>query len=265
MYLDYWKLKLMPFDNSADARFFYESSGHQEAVTRLLFAIQTHKAVAMLTGDYGTGKTMVCETVIKKIPPNQFKTAFITNPRMDAIDLTREIAYQLGQEIMSRSTYDVLHDFNNLLDRNASTGRHCVAMLDESQHVMNTSILEDLRLLLNHQVNGRFLLTLVFVGQTEFGDMIKAIPQMMQRIGLKFHIPNLQTEEIRAYMTQRLQTAGGKIEIFDDAAIQEIGRISKGNPREINALCDLCLLIGALTAKPQIRIDEVHEAVRERT
>lgn len=264
MYLDHWKLKLMPFENSSDARFFYESFGHQEAVTRLLFAIQTHKAVAMLTGDYGTGKTMVCETVLKKIPPNQFKTAYITNPRMDAIDLTREIAYQLGQEIMSRSTYDVLHEFNNLLDRSFATGRHCVAVLDESQHVMNISILEDLRLLLNHQAGGHFLLTLVFVGQTEFGDMIKAVPQMAQRIGLKFHIPNLQPEEVRAYITQRLQTSGGGLEIFEDAAIQEIGRISKGNPREINALCDLCLLIGALTSKPQVRVDEVQEAARER-
>lgn len=87
---------------------------------------------------------------------------------------------------------------------------------------------------------------------------------MMQRIGLKFHIPNLQTEEVRAYINQRLQTAQGNIEIFDDAAIQKIGRISKGNPREINALCDLCLLVGALTGKPRIRIDEVQEASRER-
>jgi general secretion pathway protein A len=264
MYQDYWQLEMMPFDNAPDHRFFFESKGHQEAITRISFGIQTRKAIVLLTGDYGIGKTVVCETVINQLSPTQYKVAFITNPRMDAIDLTREITYQLGEDISSRSSYDVLHALNNLLERHASTGKHCAVIVDEAQVVLDSMILEDLRLLLNKQMNGRFLMTLVLVGQTELGDRLRALPQMVQRIGLKFHIPHLQPDEVPAYIKHRWTKAGGKQEVFTPEAISEIARISKGNPRDINALCDLTLLIGALTKKDKIGIAEVQEAARER-
>jgi general secretion pathway protein A len=264
MYLDYWKLQSMPFDNAPDHRFFFESKGHQEAITRLMFGIQTRKAIVLLTGDYGIGKTVVCETVVSQLPPTQYKVAFITNPRMDAIDLTREITFQLGEDVSSRSTYDVLHVLNNLLDRHASTGKHCAVVVDEAQVVLDNMILEDLRLLLNKQAGGRFLMSLVLVGQTELGDRLRTVPQLVQRIGLKFHIPHLQADEVPSYMEHRLRIAGGGIDIFDPVAIQEIAKVSKGNPREINAICDLCLLVGALTHKDRIRLDEVTEARKER-
>ena len=264
MYTEYWNLTAMPFDNAADSAFFFQSSGHQEAITRMSFGIQTHKAIVVVTGDYGAGKTMVCETVVKRLPANQYKVAYITNPRMDSIDLTREIVFQLGDDVPSRSNYEVFHALNNLLDRHAATGKHCVAIVDEAQNIMNQTVLEDLRLLLNHQVNGRLVLTLVLVGQTEFGDMLRSIPQMVQRIGLKFHIPHLQAEEVGKYMAHRLEVAGGSLAIFEPAAIQEIASVSKGNPREINALADLCLLVGALTGKKTIGIEDVLEARKER-
>lgn len=264
MYLEYWGLKELPFDNTADPRFFFESGGHLEAITRILFGVQTRKTIVLLTGDYGTGKTLVCETVLGRLPANEYKVAFISNPRMESIDLTREIAFQIGEDISSRLTYDVLHAFNDVLARHASTGRHCVAFFDESQNIFNASVLEDLRLLLNHQVGGRPPLTLVFAGQTEFGDMMKSIPQMMQRVGLKYHIPNLQADEVRHYIAFRLKVAGNDGGIFDDAGVGEIGKLSKGNPREVNALCDLCLLIGSLTGKKRIGVEEVLDASRER-
>ncbi len=264
MYLEYWQLEMMPFDNAPDHRFFFESKGHQEAITRLVFGIETRKAIVLLTGDYGIGKTVVCETVISLLPPTQYKVAFITNPRMDAIDLTREITYQLGEDVASRSTYDIMHALNNLLERHASTGKHCAVIVDEAQVVLDSMILEDLRLLLNKQMNGRFLMTLVLVGQTELGDRLRALPQMVQRIGLKFHIPHLQPDEVPAYIKHRWRKAGGKEDVFTPTAIAEVARLSKGNPREINALCDLALLIGSLTKKDKIDISEITEAAKER-
>ncbi len=264
MYLEYWGFQCMPFDNAPDHRFFFESEAHKEAVTRLLFAIQTKKAIALLTGDYGSGKTVVCETVISQLSPEKFKVAFITNPRMDALDLSREIAYKLGEEVAARSMYDTLHVLNNLLERHAATGKHCVVMIDEAQLIINTSVLEDIRLLLNHHRAGGFLLTLVLVGQTEFGDMLKSIPQMVQRIALKYHIKSLQPTELQPYILSRLKLAGGRADIFDQSAFDEIARYSKCNPREINSMCDMALLIGCLTEARRITAKEILEAISER-
>lgn len=264
MYTEYWGLKLLPFENAPDPRFFFESRGHVEAATRLLFSIETRKALALITGDYGSGKTVLCQTVIGKLDSNQYKIALVTNPRMDAIDITREIAYQLGEDIQTRSKYDVLHGFNNLLDRHHAANRHCVAIIDEAQLVDGAQTLEDLRLLLNHQVASHFLMTLVLVGQTELSDMLRPIPQMTQRIGLRFHIPHLEPDEVAPYMEARLTVAGANASIFNNEAIAEIGRLSQGNPREINALCDLALLTGSLVGTKTVSAAEIAEAAKER-
>lgn len=264
MYTEYWKLKCLPFENAPDPRFFFESKGHREACTRLLFCIQTKKAMAMISGDYGSGKSVLCQTIIKRLPPNDFRIALISNPRMEAIDLTREIAYQIGENIQSVSKYEVLHAFNNLLDRQHAASRHCVAIIDEAQLVFSSAIFEELRLLLNHQAEGQYLLTLILVGQTELNDILRPIPQMTQRIGLKFHIPHLNPDEVPLYMKHRLETADGSLDIFENKAISEIERLSKGNPREINALCDTSLLTASLSEKKQVTIEDVIDAGRER-
>jgi len=264
MYTEYWKMTRLPFENAPDPAFFYESHSHQEALVRLSFAIQTRKAIALLTGDYGSGKTLLCRNVKKQLSPNEYRVALITNPSMDAIDLTREIAYQLGENIQTRSQYDVLHAFNNLLERHAAAKRHCTAIIDEAQVISNPAILEDLRLLLNHQMDGRFLLTLILSGQTELNDTIRSIPQMTQRVGLKFHIPHLANEEVEEYIKHRLRTAGVYTEIFEPDAVRMVAEFSDGNPRVINALCDMSLLTASLQAKPRVTISEVKDAVDER-
>ncbi len=264
MYTEYWKLNALPFENMPDPAFFYASRAHEEAITRLLFAIETHKMMAVVTGDYGSGKTLLCQTVVNRLPSNGYKVAFLRNPRMDAVDLTREIAAQLGEPATTTSKYDVLHIFESVLERHALAGRHCVAIIDEAQLIMNGGVLEDLRLLLNFQTSEQYGITLIFAGQTEFNDMVKAIPQLRQRIGIKYHIPHLEADEVRPYMAHRLHAAGGSIAIFEEDAITELARVSKGNPREINAMADLCLLFGFLTKSQSIGLPLVAEAYKER-
>lgn len=265
MYLEYWHFKKRPFDITSDPDFFFEARGHKEAITRISFAVETQKAIVLLTGDYGSGKTVVCDTVMSRLAPELYKVAAITNPRLDSIDLAREIAFQFGENVASRSSYDVLHALNVLLERFAATGKHCIVCIDEAHLILDPSILEDLRLLLNHQYQKKFIFTLLLAGQTELRDRMKAIPQMTQRISMKFHIPNLQPDEVPQYIAHRLTVAGGRPDTFEKSAIEEIAKISNGNPREINTICDLCLLIGSLTGKERIYQEEVLEAWKERT
>jgi general secretion pathway protein A len=265
MYTDYWNLNCLPFENAPDPKFFFESREHKEAAVRLSFAIETKKAMALVCGDYGCGKTVLCQTVMARLPVEGFRVAFVTNPRLDALDLTREIAYQFGEETLARSKYDVLHAFNNLLDRHHAEGRHCAAIIDEAHLIADTSILEDLRLLLNHHPNGEFLMTLVLVGQTELKETLDPIPQMTQRISLKCLLSQLGPDEARLYIAHRLKTAGGNISIFEERAVSEIATLSKGNPREINAICDMCLLTTSLAGKKQVTQADVVDAAKERS
>ncbi len=265
MYTEYWNMTCLPFENAPDPSFFFESKGHREAMERLTFVMKTHKPLAVITGDYGSGKTVLCQTAISKLLTNEFGYAFISNPRMDSLDITREIVYQLGdEEFSSTSKYEVLHALNNLLDRYAGAGGHCVVIVDEAQLILNPMVLEDLRLLLNHQSGGKQLLTLVLVGQSELNAILRPIPQMTQRIGFKFHIPNLDRGEVRLYIRHRLETVGASLDIFEELAIIEVERLSKGSPREINALCDISLLTASLSGKKAVTSDHIMEAGQER-
>ncbi len=263
-YLSYWGMHSPPFENAPNPRFFYESRGHLEAITRLLLAVQSRKPLALLTGDYGCGKTILCQTVMDRLSHNEYVIGQVTNPRMEAVDLIREIAYQLGEDVHSHSKYDVVHAFNSLLDRYAGAGKHCAVFVDEAQLISDFMVLEDLRLLLNYQRKGQYLLTIILVGQTELRDRLRPIPQLMQRIALRFHVPTLEPDEVGSYIRFRIETAGGKGDIFSADAIQEIASASRGNPREVNADCDLSLLVAALSGKAQVGVEEAREAIRER-
>jgi general secretion pathway protein A len=94
MYLDYWKIREKPFENSPDPKFLFHSKQHDEALFRLLYAIQSSKGAALLTGEYGCGKTLLMHTIISELAQGQFKIAYLTNPRWSATELVQEILYQ---------------------------------------------------------------------------------------------------------------------------------------------------------------------------
>lgn len=264
MYREYWNLTDLPFENAPNPKFFFESKEHREAMERLMFVIKAHKPIAVVTGEYGSGKTLLCQTAISKFSTNEITHAFIVNPRMDSLDITREIVYQLSGDIPPTSKYEVLHSLYNSLNHYASLDGYCVVIIDEAQLIVDPLIFEDLRLLLNYQSGSKHLLTIVLVGQTELNAILKTIPQMTQRIGFKFHIPPLGPGEVRPYMKHRLETAGGSVDIFEEYAITEIAKLSKGSPREINAICDISLLTASLSGKKVVTVGDVLEAGRER-
>ena len=115
MYLNYWKLKDKPFENTPNPRFLYHSSKHDEAFVRLVYAINSLKGAAMLSGDYGCEKTLLIHTLIEQLPKEKFNIAYLTNPRWSATELIREILYQLQVETTSIDRADLLHELNDHL------------------------------------------------------------------------------------------------------------------------------------------------------
>ena len=257
MYTEYWKLTAKPFENSPDPRFLYHSAEHDEALMRLLYAIQSSKGAALLTGEYGCGKTLLMHTIVNELSSGQFNIAYLTNPRWSANELVQEILYQLEITSDGTSRIEMLHSLNDFLFDNVRNGKHTIIIVDEAQIIGDYETFEELRLLLNFQLNDRCLLTLFLVGQPELNDMVKKIPQLNQRIALRYHLKRFSYEDTKAYIQYRLNIAGRNNPIYTEAALKEIYNYSQGTPRTINNICDLSLVIGFGKHLEQIDADTI--------
>ncbi|PIS31020.1 MAG: hypothetical protein COT43_00495 [Candidatus Marinimicrobia bacterium CG08_land_8_20_14_0_20_45_22] len=244
MYAEYWKLKEKPFENSPDPKFLFHSAQHDEALMRLLYAIQSSKGAALLTGEYGCGKTLLMHTIVSELSSGQFSIAYLTNPRWNASELIQEILYQLEINSDPTSRIKMLHDLNDFLFNNVRNKKHTIIIVDEAQIISDVDTFEELRLLLNFQLNDRFLISLFLVGQPELNDMVKNIHQLDQRIAIRYHLKRFSETDTKAYINYRLKIAGRMEPIFTEAAFHEIYEYTKGTPRIINNICDLSLVVG---------------------
>lgn len=245
MYEHYWGFQLKPFQNTSDPRFLCRSEQHEEALTRLQYAVEEYKACAMLTGIFGSGKTLLAQALVDSLPPDKFTTAFIFNPQLSHVELLREIIYQLGvHDRVPEQKTDILHQLSAILNDNYSEGRHTVIIVDEAHLIDDRLIFEELRLLLNFQKRDKFLLTLILVGQPELREKIVHLKPLDQRISIRFHLKGLRYEETRLYILHRLEVAGATRPVFEEDTFQMIHDSSGGIPRRINQICDFALLAG---------------------
>lgn len=255
MFLQYWGLKEKAFENTADPRFLYLSEQHQEALSRLLYAITENKGAVMLTGVFGCGKTVLANALSAHLSSSQYQIALITNPQLSNVELLKEILYKLGvKERLPDSKSDILHTLNEILVNSADDGKNTVVIIDEAHLIEDRLIFEELRLLLNLQYKNRFLITLVLSGQPELKEKINHLRQFQQRIAMKYHIAGLKEEEISTYIKHRLDVAGcdGKKKIFEENTHGSLFNFSGGIPRRINQICDLAMMIGYVQTLPSI-------------
>src|SRR5688572_17969750 len=167
MYETYWNLAEPPFDNSPNPKFFYLSPEHEEALLRLVYAVRHRKGCALLSGEYGCGKTTISRALIQRLEADRYEVGLLTNPSWNGIDFLREILYQLGVDTAERSKPELLHQINDLLFRNFQAGRDTVIIVDEAQLIDDDAVFEELRLLMNFQTDERFLVTVVLIGSPE--------------------------------------------------------------------------------------------------
>ena len=145
---------------------------------------------------------------------------------------------------------------------NMQKGRTTLFIIDEAQMIpMKT--MEEIRLLLNFQLNDRYLLTLVLIGQPELRDKIRAYKQLDQRIFNRYHLNPFDIDNTRAYIALRMEKAGQAINLFTPAAVEEIYNHSEGVPRIINNICDLALLVGFSLEISEIDIDTIRKVIKD--
>jgi type II secretory pathway predicted ATPase ExeA len=246
MYNKYWGLIKKPFENTPDPEFLYLSNKHEEALMRMFYAINERKGAAMLTGEYGGGKTLLGRTIASRLinQDKMYNVALIVNPAVPTNELLSEIIYQLGAEPPEEATKtDLLHKLNDILYETVRQHRHCVIIVDEAQAIKDEDVFEELRLLLNFQLDDRFLLTLLLFGQPELRIKVNGIKQLHQRLSIIYHLTSLTQKETIGYISHRIKVAGGKSDLFSEDAYRLIYERSKGIPREINNICDLALVV----------------------
>ncbi|MDI6839373.1 MAG: AAA family ATPase [bacterium] len=248
MYEKYWGLKEKPFENTPDPRFFYRSPQHEEALFRLIYAVRESKGAGVLTGIFGCGKTLLGRTLLKELGKDIYKTAFITNPHLSHIELLMAIASGLGAKGLPTKKTEVLSNvildtLNSILQDNMRDGKKTVVIIDEAHIIEDKDVWEELRLILNFQLEDRFLLTLLLLGQPELKKSIDANKQLAQRIAIKCRLDSLTYADTEQYIAHRLKIVGG-VDIFTDSACKLVYEKSGGIPRRINHICDLALLTG---------------------
>jgi len=262
MYERYWELEEKPFENTPDPRYIYYSRKHEEALMRLLYAAKEEKGAAMLTGDYGSGKTVLSRLLIDELIRNKiYEVALVTHPQLSPVQFIQEIIYQLKTEHVRGSKPQLLHIMQDVIYDIYKAGRKTVLVIDEAQIIREEGTFEELRLFLNFQLNNKFLLNLILIGQPELIPKIRNLPQLKQRLGIKFHLTGLDRVETEQYVKHRLSVAGGKKEIFSSEALDAIFKYSQGIPRKINNVCDMSLLIGFGQEKKIIGADLVEKVI----
>ena len=244
MYEAHWGLKEKPFENTPDPRFIYFSHEHLEAISRLTFAVEERKGAALLTGEYGCGKTVISRLLIEKLPQDKYEIGLITNPLLEPLELIREICLQLGIKISKEMPKTkLLKDFNQNLYENMNKSKDTVLIIDEAQAIRDIEAFEELRLLLNFQLNDRFLLTLIIIGQPVLRETINELDQFKQRLAVRYHLNPLNKEDTQKYIIHRLNIGGAKRKFFSRNTSSLVWKGSKGIPRMINTICDMCLLL----------------------
>ncbi len=264
MYRDFYGLREKPFSKTPDPRFLYRSAKHAEALARLQYAVDEQDMV-LLTGEIGSGKTMLSRALIDSLDASYYPVLII-NPRLSPSQLLRTIALRLGMNEAGRYRHGILDGINAKLYELFDAGRRTVLIIDEAQLIPGKSTFEELRLLTNFQLDDRNLLALVIIGQTELRDRLdrRQYKALRQRIGMQFHLTALDEAETREYVRHRLRVAGREAELFDDEAIALLFEHSEGVPRLINTLAGNALVEGFGRGAAQVGREVMESVVMDR-
>lgn len=238
MYQEYFGLTEAPFSITPDTSYFYQHGHYSEALNTLLVALRAGEGFIKVTGEVGTGKTMLCRMLLNTVE-DRFVTAYIPNPMLTPYGLQSALADELGLD-MSRhyGHHQLLKMISNCLIALTTEGKNVVLCIDEAQ-AMHVETMEALRLLTNLETEKQKLLQVVLFGQPELDERLneKEVRQLKQRITFSYKLKPIDKEGMELYLTHRLRVAGYKGgNLFEINAMGSLFKASRGIPRLINIL-----------------------------
>lgn len=255
MYEEFFGLQGKPFQLSPDPRFFFESQGHRRALAYLRYGIQQGEGFVVVTGNVGTGKTTLAQTLLNDLRRSRHALAAqIVTTQVEGEDLLRMVADSFGVPQEGKSKASLLHDLEAFLAQKRREKKRVLLLLDEAQN-LPPSALEALRMLSNFQEGRRPLLQSLLLGQAEFRETLQSphLEQVRQRIIASCHLDPLSVEETERYIRHRLEQVGWKENPeLRPETFTAIQRYTRGVPRRINTFCDRLFLFAYLEEVNQL-------------
>lgn len=254
MYTEFFGLAGKPFQLSPDARFFFPSKEHKRALSFLQYGLSQGDGFIVITGDVGTGKTTVVQTLLDDLDPKETVVANLVTTQLQEDDLLSLVAVNFGLKIGTPNKALLLRDLEQLFLQRNREGKRVLLIVDEAQNLPPRSV-EELRMLSNFQHAGKPLVQVFLLGQEEFRStlMSEGFEQLRQRVIATYHLNPLDAEETRTYIEHRLgRVAWHNDPSIDDGAFDRIFAFTGGVPRRINNLCDRVLLYAYLEERHAI-------------
>jgi len=280
MYKSFYNLKRNPFEITPDPTFLFPTKSHNEALATLYYGVRRHKGFVVLTGEVGTGKTLLLRCVLQLLKrSNDVSYAYVFNGRLSPTEFLQYIAADFGLGTSSKNKSTLLLELSQYVISRSQQNLTTVLVVDEAHH-LTPDILEEIRLLTNLETTQQKLLQILLVGQPELDDKLDTVElrQLKQRIALRSHLSTLDIQETSGYIARRLELASispQDFPIFPADTVAAVYRHSRGVPRLVNTICENALIAGyaqqAKAVPPQVieevalefRLGVTHKAVAE--
>lgn len=269
-YLGLLGLREQPFAPTADPVYFFATQGHKECLFHLWNAIDARHGIAVILGNYGTGKTTLLRKLITGMAadPDKYLTAVVGSPipSWTSFALLESIVAQFGLRPSEHSFVGHMEALNGHLLENRD--RICTLIIDDAQNLNKRGQLELLRLIQNLETQQQKLLNLVLFAQLEWMQVLRAAPNFEQRVNLTYTLQAIQFEETRQFIEFRLRQAGaepGNGPVFEESALRAIHAYSEGSPRVIVTLCRNSLLLAAQLRSQRISSEIVLHTIDKTT
>lgn len=256
----------LPFSLVPNTDFYVNLKPHNECYNMLMFAISSGEGFIKVTGEVGTGKTLLCRRLLNGLANEQFHTAYIPTPQLSPMELKRALAKELGCTDIDKTADDMLVDklIHRLMDL-AQKGKQVLLVVDEAQALPETS-LEEIRLLTNLETEKKKLLQIILFGQPELNTILgqHKFRQLRQRIAYSCELPRLDRHSISQYVNHRMNAAGYNGEpVFDRSALSLLHKATEGTPRLVNIICGKALLIAFSMGQKKVKKDMIKSALKD--
>jgi MSHA biogenesis protein MshM len=261
MYFSRFGFDQPPFGLTPNTSLFHGLAPHYEAIHTVMSAVRMGEGVIKLTGEVGTGKTMVCRMLIEQLE-NRFSLVYLPNPVLDGDGVRFAIAREL--EVDTSDPRSLVDNIQVKLLQRLEEGKPVVALIDEAQ-ALSDEALETIRLFGNLETLDRKLLQIVLIGQPELEERLSQhhLRQFRQRITFNAQLRPLTLNEAAAYIDHRITSCGGSKDLFNLRQKKAIWRAASGIPRIMNQLCHKALLLAFSSDKQTVANQHLFDAMKD--
>lgn len=266
MYLNYYGFREPPFELTSNPKYLFFTEQHREALTVLEYGLSSAKAVTVLIGDAGTGKTTLLQAALQSERCRNVRTVYLSNPTLTRAEFVETLGalFDLGPSA-KQSKATMLAALEAVLRERRARGEITALVVDEAQS-LSYELLEELRLLTNMETPTEKLLPLALAGQSELTARLNEpeLRQLKQRVALRCEITPFELGDTAAYIASRIRTAGGDARrLFTREAVMLIQEYSRGIPRTISVMCDNALLSGFAQGRQPVGREIIEDVVAD--